>query len=381
MILEKSYKIICIQYIYLKMNPSISKISEERDVYRFTLSNIDLSLANALRRTILRDIQSVVIEEDNVEIQVNTGRLHNEILKHRLACIPIHSTNLELLPGNYVLELASKNDTENIIYVTSADFRIKNKSTGNYVSEAELARIFPKNELTQYYIDFLRLRPKIGDSIPGEEIRLTAEFSVSSAAVNSIYSVVSKCSYGNTIDNERVESAWEAQEDKLKSDELSQIEINFIKKNFYLLDAQRIFKENSFNFVVQTVGVFSNKDIIKKACAILQNKLYYLIQAVDSDIVIIKHSETTMENCYDIVLENEDYTVGKVIEYLLYEKYYIGDEKLLNFCGFSKTHPHNTDSIIRIGYLITTDKNTVRQNLRTVAIEGQEIFKTIFGMF
>jgi len=363
------------------MNPTISKISEDHDVYRFTLSNIDLSLANALRRTILRDIPTVAIEEEKVQIQKNTGRLHNEIVKHRLACIPVHSTDLEQLPGNYMLELSHKNDTENIIYVTSGDFRIKNKSTDNYVTEAEVSRIFPKNELTQYYCDFIRLRPKIGDTIPGEEIQLTAEFSVKSAADNSIYSVVSKCSYGNSIDVERVESEWEKQEAKLQSEELSQVEIDFHKKNFYLLDAQRIFKENSFDFVVQTVGVLSNKDIVKMACKILIQKMDALVLATDSDMVPIKISETTIENSYDINLENEDYTVGKVIEYILYDKYYAGDEKLLNFCGFSKTHPHNTDSIIRVGYLMKTDKNTVRQNLRVAAQEAGDVFKTVYKMF
>ena len=232
------------------MNPAISNISEEYDVYKFTLSNIDTSLANALRRTILRDIPTVVVEEDKIDIKVNTGRLHNEIVKHRLACIPVHSNDLEQLPDNYILELSAKNDTENIIYVTSGDFRIKNKTNDNYVTEAEVARIFPKNELTQYYCDFIRLRPKIGDSIPGEEIQLKAEFSVKSAADNSIYSVVSKCSYGNTIDKEKVELEWDKVEAKLQSEEISQKEIDFHKKNFYLLDSQRIFKENSFRYCV-----------------------------------------------------------------------------------------------------------------------------------
>jgi len=363
------------------MNPAISKISEDHDVYRFTLSNIDLSLANALRRTILRDIPTIGIEEEKVKIQVNTGRLHNEIVKHRLACIPVHSTDLEQLPENYVLELTAKNDTENIIYVTSGDFRIKNKTNNNYVTEAEVSRIFPKNELTQYYCDFIRLRPKIGDSIPGEEIQLTAEFSVKSAADNSIYSVVSKCSYGNSIDEERVESEWQKQEAKLQSEELTHAEIEFHKKNYYLLDAQRIFKENSFDFIVQTVGVVSNKDIIKTACKILIQKLDALILSVDSDLVPIKISETTMENSFDITLENEDYTLGKVLEFILYDKYYAGDEKLLNFCGFSKTHPHNTDSIIRLAYLMKTDKNMVRQNLRVACIDAAEVFKSLYKMF
>jgi DNA-directed RNA polymerase alpha subunit len=363
------------------MNPAISKISEDHDIYRFTLSDIDVSLANALRRTILRDIPTVAIEEQNVQIQINTGRIHNEIVKHRLACIPIHSTDLEQLPGNYILELYHKNDTENIIYVTSGDFRIKNKSTDNYVTEAEVSRIFPKNEFTQFYCDFIRLRPKIGDSIPGEEIQLTAEFSVKTGANNSIYSVVSKCSYGNTIHQEQVESEWGKYETKLQSEELSQVEIDFHKKNFYILDAQRIYKENSFDFVLQTVGVLSNKNIVKMACKILSDKLDAFVLAADSDLIPIKISETTMENSFDITLENEDYTIGKILEFILYSKYYAGDEKLLNFCGFSKMHPHNTDSIIRVAYLMKSDKSIVRQNLRVAAIEAGDIFKTIFKMF
>ena len=39
------------------------------------------------------------------------------------------------------------------------------------------------------------------------------------------------------------------------------------------------------------------------------------------DIVV---SETTIDNCYDVRLENEDYTMGKVLEYILYTKFYEG---------------------------------------------------------
>jgi DNA-directed RNA polymerase subunit L len=87
-----------------------------------------------------------------------------------------------------------------------------------------------------------------------------------------------------------------------------------------------------------------------------------------------------MENCYDIILENEDYTVGKVIEYLLYEKYYV-QEKIFTFCGFKKYHPHNTDSVIRIAYVTNSDKNAVRQHLRIACIDAAEIFKKIQGLF
>jgi DNA-directed RNA polymerase subunit L len=65
--------------------------------------------------------------------------------------------------------------------------------------------------------------------------------------------------------------------------------------------------------------------------------------------VAILPSETTLKNGFDVTLVNEDYTLGKVIEFYLYEQNFIGD-KALSFCGFRKPHPHATDSIIRVAF-------------------------------
>jgi len=168
------------------MDPKISQISEDGDIFKFTLSGIDVCFANALRRTILSDIPSVVIMTDSHEtnkcnIAVNTGRLHNEILKHRLSCIPIHTKDLVDFPNKYILDVDVKNDTDNIMFVTTEQFKIKNKESGNYLTKEETRKIFPPNATTNYFIDFARLRPKISDSILGEHLKLTAEFSVSTA--------------------------------------------------------------------------------------------------------------------------------------------------------------------------------------------------------
>ena len=65
---------------------------EETDAtFKFTLAGLNVSLANALRRTIQDDIPAYVFDIKTCKIDVNTGRLHNEILKHRLECIPVHS--------------------------------------------------------------------------------------------------------------------------------------------------------------------------------------------------------------------------------------------------------------------------------------------------
>lgn len=367
------------------MNPSITSIFEEGDILRFRLNNINVSLANGIRRTILSDIDTVVFrtetyEDNQCTIYENTGRLHNEIIKHRLSCIPIHSTHLETLPNHYIMELDMTNDSDTMIIVTSGDFRIKNKESGNYLTEAETRKIFPADPLTHSFIDFIRLRPKLGDSIPGEKIKMTCEFSVANAKVNSMFNVVSKCAYGNSLDETRANEMWMEIEQKLFSEGMTKEEIDFQKQNFYLLDAQRQFIPDSFDFVVQTVGVFENKEIIKKACIVLQNKFVDMIVNIESDTIPIVLSETTIEHSYDIILENEDYTIGKILEYILYEKYYNG-EKIASYCGFKKMHPHDLKSIIRFAYNEKTDKHMCRTHLKRACNEAQEIFTKIYEMF
>ena len=68
------------------MNPKVNNLTEKNDILTFTLSGINVSLANAVRRTILSDIPTVVFktspyEENDAIIISNTSRLHNEGIK------------------------------------------------------------------------------------------------------------------------------------------------------------------------------------------------------------------------------------------------------------------------------------------------------------
>lgn len=371
------------------MNPIISNQSEENDIFRFRLSGVNLSLANALRRIILNDINTVVFRtetyaDNKCTIMVNTSRLHNEIIKQRLSCIPIFSEDLTELPGNYIMECDVTNSTDHIMFVTTADFRIKNKATGNYLTEKETHKIFPPNKISGRYIDFARLRPRIGD-IPGEQLKLSCEFSVANAEVNSMFNVVNKCAYSFTPDVAKAVDAWTIKEAKMVEDGATKSDIEFAKKNFMMLDAERYFVEDSFEFVLQSIGVFTCPTIVKKACTVMQNKLIAFAEAVEADVVSILPTEvsstkTTMEHCYDVVLENEDYTLGKALEYFLYSTYFEG-RKTLSFCGFKKLHPHDSSSRIRLAFHEKSDKTLVREYLREGCIRLQEVYVEIYKKF
>jgi DNA-directed RNA polymerase subunit L len=143
-----------------------------------------------------------------------------------------------------------------------------------------------------------------------------------------------------------------------------------------LLDAQRIVKKDSFDFIVQTVGVFSNKEIVHKACDILMKKLDDINTLLETDGLVIQPSNNTMSNCYDVLLLNEDYTIGKVLEYYLYSKFFEG-VRTLSYCGFKKMHPHDKDSIIRLAYREEIDRVNIVQNLKECVVDAIQVYSKI----
>jgi len=353
------------------MASKISNLKEEDGILTFTISNTDVSYVNALRRTILSDIPIVVFktmpyEENKANITVNTSRLNNEIIKQRLSCIPICIQDLEMPIKNYLLELDVENKTDTTMIVTTKDFKIRDTTTNNFLEESTVKKIFPPfippSGSGEYYIDFLRLRPKISEEIPGERIKLTCELSISTARDDSSFNVTATCSYGCTVDDEMVEQQLEIRKQKWKDEGKKEEEIRFEAKNWKLLEGLRYVKSKSFDFILQSVGIYENEDIILKACKILIDKFANLKHSLEQDSVEIKASDNTLENCYDVTLENEDYTVGNILNYEIYSIFYV-DLKILDYVGFKKMHPHDSDSILRLSMI---DKTKGVSNIKTI---------------
>ena len=349
------------------MATKIAQLKEEDGIMTFTISNIDISYINAIRRTILSDIRICVFkttpyEENNATITFNTCRLNNEIVKQRLSCIPIVINCIELenpfdTIKNYLLVVDVENNTDTTMIVTTKDFKILNTETNKYLEDGEVKKIFPPfippNGNGEYYIDFLRLRPKISDEIPGEKIKLTCKFTLGTSREDSMFNVTGTCSLGFTPDYEKMEEQLEIRKQKWKDEGKKEAEIIFESKNWKLLEGMRYVIKNSFDFIVGTVGIYDNDKIIMEACNILSSKMNNLKELLTSDEVDIKRSDNLLENCYDITLVNEDYTIGNILNYELYSVFYT-DLKLIDYVGFKKYHPHDTDSILRISLVDKT---------------------------
>jgi DNA-directed RNA polymerase subunit L len=360
------------------MDPRIEIFETNHDTLGFTLSGVNVSLANAVRRTLLSDIPMVVFrttpnEQNKCTILANTSRLNNEIIKQRLSCIPIYIKNVEDFPiKNYVMEVKVENNTDNIMYITTEHFTIKDLVTGNFLPQEKIREIFPADDTTGYFIDFVRLRPRISDEIPGEKLHLTCEFDIGSANEDGMFNAVSTCSYGFTIDTALQEAELAKKMQSWKDEGKNETQIKFESENWKLLEGKRIFKKDSFDFLLQSVGVYTNEELLNAACKIIVQSLNDIDTIIEKDELEIKNADSTLANSFDIILENEDYTIGKVLEYFMYSKFY--NTNNLTFCGFKKLHPHDTFSIIRIAYYNPVEKSTIKGNLKECIIDAVDVF-------
>lgn len=329
--------------------------TNEFNTTTFTIENINVSIANALRRTIVNDIKTWAFvtspnEKNNSIFYTNTTKMNNELLKQRLSCIPIHvkyqfvdSMNLE----EYFLEVEVENTTDSVMEVTTEHFIVKKKSDRQPVHIDLNREIFPpyipSEDPDEYYISFVRLNPKISEEIPGEKIHFTCDFSISSASESSMFNVASTCSYGNTVDNEKAAIMLDKLIQEYREQGMTEENIEMETANWKLLNRQRIFKEDSFDFTIQSVGVYSNNNLMYLSIKTIQSRIKEMITDITNGNVDIHPSLSTIDKSYDITFV-DDYTLGKALEYVLHKNTDIV------YCGYLKVHPHDPESIIRISF-------------------------------
>ncbi len=405
------------------MNPILQNIHEEHNQLKFTLQGINVSMANALRRVILSDMRRLVMptslnpdhDDHNIHdkciVQKNVSRHNNEILKSRLGAIPPHTSAI-INPFNHlenyelVVDVANKTDHE--IHVTSGDFKIRNITTKEFLTDTQVHEVFPPNPLTNHYVLFARLRPSMDKNnmeYGGDVIQLTCPFGQGTARDDAMFNVVSTCVMTNTIDEGRAEEIW-AKKEKEEYADLSSEEKMFRRENFMLLDKQRIYVADSYNFTIESIGygLFrywqpptgendfyentegDNKCIVIMGCKFLIKKLQKTRKFLEDNQIKINPSDCTILNCFDIVLENEDETLGKMLEYVLYKEYY--ETQQLCFVGFKKFHVHDESVVIRAAlYPPASEHLQIEpvERIRAMVIRATELaektFEKILGMF
>ena len=356
----------------------ISNVEEKNGKLSFNINNVQLPFINGIRRTILSDIDIVGIKgfpHENCDINIieNDTILNNEIIKHRITCIPIYVLKPDkTLWKNLKVVLNVQNDSDQIIPVTTENITLVHSENGNKISESMTRKIFPPDPITKDYILICYLDP-VSDKIKKpNQIYLEATFSVVSPKIDSVYNSVSISTFSNSIDIEKQELAWVEFQKTLPQDANMEKE----KLNWKALKGQHYYKENSFNFAIKTIGFNSNKNILIEACKFISKHLNNISNKFG--VTIAKSKKTVIPNSYDITIENHSYTIGNILKKVIYDNFY---DKDVTYVGFTVEHPHDSFSILRISYNISVDEEYVAKTLVDtcrISIEYIQLLSTLF---
>lgn len=369
--------------------PQLLQSRQDRSVFYFTLADVDTSVANSLCRLISMDIPCVAIptfpdEHNQVNIRVNTTRHTNEILKHRIGCIPIHITDLSIPLENLRLEVDRRNDSEAIEYVTTDDFHIVNKNTETELDKDEVRRIFPHDEITDEPILLARLRPRIRQEGKGEELSFSATFSITNANESGRFTQASISSYAMTVDKDRQEQEWDKELARLEEEATKQgmpmtdEQKEFEQQNWLLGKGKRVIIPGHFDMRVETIGVYSNEELVRLACGVMLDKLSNIETLIQQQTLDISDFKGGLRYGFEIKLENENYTLGKVLEYALYELYYRGRiQQVISYIGFYKEHPHDTYSVLRVGFRDETTQGQLAQYVSVAVDELKKLYSSL----
>lgn len=301
--------------------------------YTFEIYDIDVSIINSIRRILLSEINIPgIIGENNdatVEIIKSNGPLHDEFLMHRIGLIPISLKESEI--DNYednsiTLELNIENTTVNTINVTSENITAKRNEID--INKKELSEIFYPNMISKDHILITRLRN-------GEYLHFKANVVKKNGKYNASFNPVSLATFSYIIDKTK------------------------ITKDTNILDKERAYytdetgDPNAVKFELEPINKYiTPKYLINKAIEVLIEKLNNIITLIKTnEIILIKYRD--LENTFEYTINNEDDTLGYVIQSYIHDIFIRKKEKIqdnieCSYCGYICPHPLKNILNIRI---------------------------------
>jgi DNA-directed RNA polymerase subunit L len=233
-----------------------------------------------------------------------------------------------------------------------------------------------------------QLKPKIGNNNP-ETIAFKAKASVGIGRENVRFSPTSQCSYGYTRDEspEKVKEIFVRWLDRHKKINYIELESDserkeLLEREFNTMEVARCYlmdekgEPNSFDFTVETVGVFNPFDIVIEALKVIEQKCFLYAALDKGDLPENVKIQPTKKEArgFDIYFQNEDHTLGNLLTTWM-------DENVLDpqglrdgsiqFCGYCVPHPLRDEMLMTI---IAKDDLVCRKALALAAMNCGKMF-------
>jgi DNA-directed RNA polymerase subunit L len=271
----------------------MDSISVSLDGYRLTaeLKNVPVAFVNALRRILLAEIPVVIVS--NVRILDNTSSMTHEMLKHRVEMLPVNVTPEEtgaIRDTKLELRFLPSPDPRE---VTSADFAI---------AAGPVPDVLRRDRDLDTPLLLLTLKPN-------QSVHIEASLAIAPTGASH----VCVSTFQNHIDPDVAKADLDTMIARAGDDPAAQREA---ERSFRTFHIQRSFSRDKvtgrpdwFDFTVESIGVLKAKDLVRRACVILKDKVSEWVKTP-----ILREAD----GVYRMETEGETFTLGQLLQELMY---------------------------------------------------------------
>jgi DNA-directed RNA polymerase subunit L len=341
----------------------------------FHIVGVPLCVVNALRRALFSDVKTAAIPFDptgslqerdaGIKFHVNTSVMHNEMLGHRIALVPLGFDEAQLAtfdPAKYKFVLHVKNTGEEAVAVTTADFKVLNEADAA-MPQAFRDAVFPPSPVTGDHVLLMRLRP-------GEELHLEARARLGRGRENARWMPVSRCFFVNHVDPAKFEASLKVKAEKAdvnKEEDGDAYEA--LRGQHAVLDGLRDFVTDEhgepveFDFTVITESRLRPALLVRDGFRVLSDKVRRMAAALTPNAAWASYSSAdsggvdeiavaqlpNMDDMYQLLVRGEDHTLGNLVQGLLYTHWVIdGGSEEVTFIGYHQPHPLEGNIVFKI---------------------------------
>lgn len=354
----------------------------------FVAKNIDVALANALRRTALSSVPNVALHAtsgsgsaatDAFEFVSNTCALHNEFIAHRLSLVPLCFDEEEIETfdeARYRFVIKKKNvGGMAVVPVTSRDIEIFDDGRDDGEEARKLPmprtfaqRIFPANRVTGEHVIITQLKPNSDDPrASGDELHVEARAFKGTARTHACFSPLSLCTYANLVDEAAAAAARRTFVAKARAEDPSTSEHD-AGRRFDAIHRERHFVRNAFGepcafrFALESECRMRPEYVFLKAAEVLRAD----VSALMDEVIPLAPASVTDGGGDAVVAfraQGFDHTVGNLVQSALYNLHVRGGAGL-RFVGYAQPHPLEDAIVFKVQFAGVTEVDSARERFR-----------------
>ena len=367
-----------------------------KNTLSFRLAPTEVAYANALRRVIQVEVETVAFNADmlengttsDVKIIKNSTPMSNEMIAHRIGLLPISVSNpLEWDPKEYSFKLNVVNDSSERLDVKASDIQVlQQRGATEEPLPIPSGEFFALDPISQDTPLIAVLKGRVGNQEP-ESLVFEATATAGIGRQNARYIPVSQCCYKYTLDENplRRKEFFENWLKNHKKVDPSELETNptrrgELEREFATMEIARCYLTDdnnepySFDFMMESMGVLDPLYIVARALQVLQQKTQQYASIETGDLpenITVSPADARMKG-YDFLFKREDHTLGNLLQTWIDTNLYASGD--VTYVGYKIPHPLKDEMVFRIG-VKDGKESTAREVISRAARNLSDTFK------